>query len=743
MNHVSRRTVCAGIGALTVRFASSGSQALAQVVEGAAPDSFVKSPHLDGWISIAADNSVTVFTGKAELGQGILTALTQIAAEELDVDVGSVKIISADTSRGPDEGYTYGSQSIEQSGTSLRTAGAQARAILLGAAAARLRADVGSLVVESGVVKSPGGAQVSYGALISSRPDLLRHDIDHAVRPKPVDQYKIVGRPVPRVDLPDKIMAKPGYVQNMRLPGMVFGRVVRPPRAGAKLLSFDEAAARQMPGVVAVVREGSFLAVAATREEQAISAMRSIKASANWSDDGPHLPNDNELPDALRHFAKKDRVIDERGQGGTPPAVERWVEASYSRPYLSQGAIGPSCAVAQFVDGHMTVWSHTQGAYPLRGDLATVLALPVEKVDVIHVAGSGCYGHNGADDVALDAALLARGLAGQPVKLQWMRDDEFAWAPASPAMAMHVRAGLSRDGKIVDWDYELWSNSHATRPGQPGGINLLASWYFNKPFHVTPPLEIPQPFGNGDRNSIPVYDLPRRRIVYHLLTEMPLRTSSLRTLGGHGNMFAIECFMDELAEAAGKDPVEFRLSHLSDPRGRAVIEAAAKRANWQPNTRSDGRFGRGFAYARYKNISTYAAVAVDVEFDRSNGTIRILKAVSAVDAGRIINPDGVINQSEGGIVQGLSWALKEQLKFDDRAITSVDWMGYPIITFDEVPPIEVILLDQPNRPSLGAGEGTVGPASAALANAVSHAVGKRIRDLPLTPERIKKQLANG
>jgi nicotinate dehydrogenase subunit B len=321
-----------------------------------------------------------------------------------------------------------------------------------------------------------------------------------------------------------------------------------------------------------------------------------------------------------------------------------------------------------------------------------------------------------------------------------MRDDEFGWSPASPAMAMHVRAGLSQDGKIVDWDYELWSNSHATRPGQPGGINLLASWYIERPFHVSPPLEIPQPYGNGDRNSIPVYDLPRRRVVNHLLTEMPLRTSSLRTLGGHGNMFAIECFMDELAAAAGKDPVEFRLAHLTDPRGRAVIEAAAERAQWQPNSRSDGRRGRGFAYARYKNISTYAAVVVDIELDRSNGAIRILHATSAVDAGHIINPDGIISQSEGGIVQGLSWALKEQLTFNDRAVTSLDWAGYPIMTFDEVPPIEVVLLDQPNQPSLGAGEGTVGPASAALTNAAAHALGKRVRDLPLTSQRILQQL---
>jgi nicotinate dehydrogenase subunit B len=740
MPEMSRRAFGGGFGAVIATFSLGQIPSLAQTIEGPPPDSFAKSPHLDGWIRIAADNTITVFTGKAELGQGILTALTQIAAEELDVDVGSIRIISADTTQGPDEGYTYGSQSIEQSGAALRAASAQARAVLLGAAAAKLKVEASSLAVESGVVKAPNGAKVTYGELASSDSNLLKRDITRLVRAKPADEYKIVGRSVPRIDLPDKITAKPSYVQDLRLPGMVFGRVVRPPHPGAKLLSFDEPAARQLPGIVAVVRDGSFLAVAAAREEQAIAAMRSVKAGAQWSDDGNRLPTDAALPEALKKFASEDRIVDDRGRSGPPPQVARWVEASYSRPYLSQAAVGPCCAVAQFLDGHMTVWSHTQGAFPLRGDLAKVLDLPIEKVDVIHVPGSGCYGHNGADDAALDAALLARALAGRPVKLQWMRDDEFGWSPASPAMAMHVRAGLSQDGKIVEWDYELWSNSHATRPGQPGGVNLLASWYLERPFHVSPPLEIPQPYGNGDRNSVPVYDLPRRRVVNHLLTEMPLRTSSLRTLGGHGNMFAIECFMDELAAAVGKDPVEFRLAHLSDLRARAVIEAAAERAKWQPNSRSDGRRGRGFAYARYKNISTYAAVVVDIELDRSNGTIRILHATSAVDAGHVINPDGIISQSEGGIVQGLSWALKERLTFNDRAVTSLDWAGYPIMTFDEVPPIDVVLLDQPNQPSLGAGEGTVGPASAALTNAVAHALGTRVRDLPLTPQRILQQL---
>ena len=727
---ISRRTFGVGLGALVATFPLKPRGTSAQVAKG----------RLEGWIRVASDNTVTVFTGKAELGQGILTALAQIAAEELDVDVAAIRMVSADTNRGPDESYTYGSQSVEQSGSALRTASAQARAVLVAAAAARLNVDVGELAVESGIVKTRDGRQVSYGVLAASNPALLRAEVSAAARPKNARDHKIVGTSVLRIDLPNKIMAEPSYVQDMRLPGMVYGRAIRPPQAGAKLLSFDEAAARKLPGVVAVVREGSFLAVAATREEQAIAATQSIKGHTRWSDDGPRLPNGSDLPNVLKAFAREDIVVDGRGYDGTPPQVKQWVEASYSRPYLSHAAIGPSCAVAQFVDGQMTVWSHTQGAFPLRGDLARVLELPIDKVDVIHTPGAGCYGHNGADDAALDAALLARGLSGRPVKLQWMRDDELVWSPASPAMAMHARAGLSAEGQIVDWTYELWSNTHAKRPGQAGGVNLLASWYLDKPFHMTPPEKIPQPYGNGDRNAVPVYDIPRRHIVNHLLTEMPLRTSSLRTLGGHGNIFAIECFMDELAAAAGKDPVEFRLMHVSDFRARAVIEAAAKRAKWIPNHRSDGRTGRGFAYTRYKNISTYAAVAIDIELARASGAIRLLQATAAVDVGQVVNPDGVISQSEGGIVQGLSWALKEQLTFDRETVTSRDWSGYPIMTFDEVPPIDIVLIDQPEEPSIGAGEGTVGPASAALANALRHVIGKPVRNLPLTRERVLQTL---
>jgi nicotinate dehydrogenase subunit B len=681
-----------------------------------------------------------VYTGKAELGQGILTALAQIAAEEMDVRVEQIRMVSASTAGSPDEGYTFGSQSIEQSGSALRAAGAQARSLLVAAAADHLKVDTKTLTVAQGVVRASDGRSVTYGEIARDGPALLKRDVSHLVPPKATDAHTIVGKSVPRIDLPDKMMGRAVFLQDMRLPRMVFGRVVRPPSPGASLEAVDERRVRSMPGVLAVVRISSFLGVVAEREEQAIAAMNALRKLARWTPSDVLLPDENRLPQALKSFASDDAVIKEAGTPPAPGAVAQWVEAAYSRPYLSHASIGPSCAVASLSDGRLTVWSHSQGIFPLRGDMAAALGLPAQNIDVIHVQAAGCYGHNGADDAAFDAALLARAVPGRPVKLQWTRQDEFAWSPIGPAMLMQAKAGLSADGKIVDWNYELWSNTHATRPGQPGGINLLGAWYVGEKHHVSPPLKIPQPFGNGDRNAVPLYEFPRQRIVHHLLTEMPLRTGSLRTLGGHGNIYAIECFMDELALAARADPVAFRLAHLPDPRGQAVLQAAANAAGWKRGEPSDGQHGRGIAYARYKNISAHVAVVVDIELDRASGKITLKRAVAAIDVGQVINPDGVINQCEGGIVQGLSWALKERMRFDRQAITSVDWSGYPIMTFEEVPPIEVVIVNRPNDPCLGAGEATVGPASAALANALAHAAGKRVRDLPLTPERVKELL---
>jgi CO/xanthine dehydrogenase Mo-binding subunit len=686
------------------------------------------------------DETVTIFTGKAELGQGILTALAQIAAEELDVGFEKIRMVGADTSRGPDEQYTFGSQSVEQSGSAIRAASAEARGILLAAASRRFGVRPEDLQIKAGVITAPDGKHGTFWEVASADSDLLKGDITATAVPKKPSDYSIVGKSVNRIDLPGKLTGAPSYVQDMRLPGMVFARVVRPPRYGAKLVSLNEAAVRSLPGVVAVVRDGNFLAVAAKREEQAVAARNALATAARWSDDAVSLPDIADLRAELQRLRAETIVVGTAGQSEPVPDQVRRVSAEYSRSYLSHGSIGPSCAVAWLKDGHMTVWSHTQGAFPLRGDLAKVLGVSNAEVDVVHIPGAGCYGHNGADDVALDAALVARAVADAPVKLQWMRDDEFAWAPFGPAMAMRVEAGLASDGKIVDWSYDVWSNSHAMRPGQAGGVNLLAAWGLSTPFNKSQAPHIPQPFGDGDRNAVPSYELPRKEIRNHLLLDTPVRNGSFRTLGSHGNIFAIECFMDELADAAGSDPLAFRLSHLRDPRARAVLQAAADKAGWTPGNKGDGRNGRGIAFCRYKSIGMYAAVVVDVEIDRETGVVKVPRVMMAADIGRVVNPDGAKNQLEGGIVQAISLTLKEQVAFDRREITSRDWSGYPILTFGEVPSIEIILMDR-SDPSLGAGEGSLPPTSAALANAFAHATGRRMRELPMTPERVKASLS--
>jgi CO/xanthine dehydrogenase Mo-binding subunit len=736
---LSRRHVTQSLGVVLATFALPSPLAFGQAPANV-PFSLRNNRRLEGWLRLEADETVTVFTGKAELGQGILTALAQIAAEELDVGFDKIRMVSADTSRGPDEQYTFGSQSVEQSGGAIRAAGAEARGILLAAATRRFGVSTEELQVKNGTIVAPDGRRATFWELAKEGAGLLKGDIAFATAPKKPSDYAIVGKSINRIDLPGKLTGAPSYIQDMRLPGMVFARVVRPPRYGARLLACDEAAVRALPGVITVIRDGNFLAVAAGREEQAIAARNALASVARWSDDAVALPDMARLGNELQELRAETIVVGTAGQWEPVSGQVKRVSAEYARAYVSHAAIGPSCAVAWLKDGRMTVWSHTQGAFPLRGDLAKVLGLQNGEVNVVHMPGAGCYGHNGADDVALDAALVARAIPGAPVKLQWMRDDEFAWSPFGPGMAMKVEAALGSDGKIVDWSYDVWSNSHAMRPGQAGGVNLLAAWDLKTPFVKSPAPHIPQPFGDGDRNAVPSYELPRKEIRNHLLLDAPVRNGSFRTLGSHGNIFAIESFMDELAEAAGSDPLAFRLAHLRDPRAQAVLRAAADKAGWTPGQKGDGRRGRGLAFCRYKSIGMYAAAVVDVEVDRNSGVIKVPRVVMAADIGLVVNPDGAKNQLEGGIVQAVSLALKEQVTFDRRQITSRDWSGYSVLAFPEVPSVEIVLM-QRSDPSLGAGEGSLPPTSAALANAFAHATGRRLRELPMTPERVKASLS--
>jgi nicotinate dehydrogenase subunit B len=729
----SRRQFTAGLGAIIVAFSLDPKFAVGQE---RLPGSLQTNRKLDGWIRINADGTATVFTGKVELGQGILTALKQIAAEELDLPLARIRMISGDTSQTPNEGQTAGSQSVENSGTALRMAGAEVRALLLDLAAKRLDVASDRLTAVDGVISAPDGRQIGYGGLVASL-DLNREATAKAT-PKPAASHKIVGKSIPRLDIPAKVTGGVAFVQDIRLPDTLHGRVIRPPRYGSKLDSVDEAAARAVPGVVAVVRDGSFLGVVAEREEQAIKARDALLKSAKWTL-GPELPDPARLFEVIKSLPSKDATIGVKE--GVAPADARTFEAFYTKPYMAHASIGPSCAVAAFKDDRMTVWTHSQGVFPLRAELVKTLKMPAAAIRCVHMEGSGCYGHNGADDVAVDAALLARAVPGRPVRLQWMRDDEFRWEPYGPAMVMHAKAALGGDGRIADWEYEVWSNSHATRPQSTDGTNVLAAWYLAEPQKMGPPTSPPQPAGGGDRNAIPLYDFPRQRVIHHFVQDMPIRVSALRTLGAYANVFALESFMDELAAAAGADPVAFRLAHMKDPRARAVIEAVAGKAGWTTGEKGNGTRGRGIGFAKYKNLACYVAVVAEIEVDRASGMVRVPQTWAAVDPGLIINPDGLTSQIEGGIVQSVSWTLKEEVRFDKNGILAHDWASYPILTMPEAPKVEVELINRPNERPLGAGEGSQGPAVAAVANAFANATGKRIRDLPLDPARVKAALA--
>jgi CO/xanthine dehydrogenase Mo-binding subunit len=515
----------------------------------------------------------------------------------------------------------------------------------------------------------------------------------------------------------------------MTLPGMLYGRIVRPPHNFAGLISLDDSKVKSMPGLTAIVRDGGFVGILAEREDVAIFAQRALRLTASWKEIDP-LPSD--VHAWLKEHAAEHRVISEKENAEAKSRVAKVLEASYTKPYISHASIGPSCAIARIEDGKLMVWSHSQGIFNLRRDLALALALREDTITVRHVEGAGCYGHNGADDAALDAALLARAAGGRPVQVQWMRDDEFAWAPCGPAMVLSLRAALDSRGDIVDWRHELWSNGHSSRPGRAHGPALAAAWHLAKPHERLSAINMPLPAGAADRNAIPIYDFQNQCVVNHYVHEMPVRTSALRSLGAYANVFAIESFMDELAQAAEIDPIAFRLRHLKDPRGRAVIEAAARRALWSNWKPVEGR-GHGIGFAKYKNLGAYCAAVAEVTIDHE---VRVNRLVLAVDVGLAINPDGVINQIEGGAIQSTSWTLKEQMKLDARGVTSLSWEDYPILKFSEVPVVEVELIDRPELPAVGAGEAAQGPTGAAIANAVAHALGLRVRDLPLTHERI-------
>ncbi len=697
------------------------------------PESLAANPVLGDWLRIKSDGVVQVRSGKVELGQGVLTALAQIAAEELDIDIARVQMIPAATDLSPDEGFTAGSRSIQSSGAALRQVCAEARAVYLDVAADKLAAAPDELEISDGEFNGPNGSATSYWELADD--SLLDRAATGEAEPKPESDYAVVGTDMARLDLPDKLTGRPRYLHDLALDGQVYARVVRPPSRGATLRDLDTGPTLALPGVITVVRDGEFLAVVAEREEVAVRAAERLRRDAGW-DQRPTLPDENDLPGYLVS-ARADTSVLASKEAVTTTESTRSHSARYHRPYLAHASIGPSAAAAvAHAGGSLEVWSHSQGVHVLRRELAAALGLAADRVVVRHVEGAGCYGHNGADDAAMDAALLAQAVPGRPVHVVWSRADELAWAPFGPAAVVEIAADCDDDGGVLGGRHEIWSGSYLGRPGTTPTTAFLAASDRAGGEPIRAGGEPPVEWGGGTgRNALPGYDFPAYRVTNHLLTEMPLRTSALRALGAFINVFAAESFMDELASAAGRDPVEFRLAHLSDARGRTVLQTAASMAGWTEFAARDpaGCAGRGIGYARYKNSAAYCAVVAEVE---AIDEVRVRRLAIAVDAGLVINPDGAANQIEGGAVQATSWTLKERVRFDRLNVTSDTWETYPILRFSEVPAIDVELVAPKGNPPLGIGECAQGPTAAAIANAVYDALGVRVRTLPLTAEQL-------
>jgi nicotinate dehydrogenase subunit B len=619
---------------------------------------------------------------------------------------------------------------------------------MLSEAHEELEAPLERLTVTDGVITDPvSGRSVSYWALYGGR--RFGGPVTGAIRPKGATAYKVVGHPQPRIDLAAKVLGQGVFVHDMELPGMVHGRIVRPPSYDARLLSVDQAAAEGRPGVLRVVRDGSFLGVIAEREEQAVAAAEALHASANWQNDTDLPPQETLIEHMLGQPQQAYLLVDGTPTPGpippieAPPGAAQTLSATYFRPYHSHASLGPSAAVGLLDGDKLTVWTHSQGVYPVRAMLAHALDMSPEDIRCVHVDGAGSFGHNGADDAALDAALLALAVPGRPVSLKWSRADENTWEPYGPATVIQLQGSLDADGRVIDWNHDVWGYTHVLRPRPHGPMNpLLAAWHLAEPFEPPQARPILSAQVGIHRNALPLYtfcqDVPERpRIVKHFLPDSPLRVSALRGLGSYANVFALESFVDEIAQAAGEDPVAFRLRYMAEDRARAVIEAAADKANWQPaaRPRGDGH-GRGFAFAQYKNRQVYMAAVVDLSVDRASGQVYLERAVVAADAGQVVNPEGLSSQIEGAFTQSASWTLKEKVTFDRHGVTSTDWNRYPILRFRESPEMEVVLLNRPGSPFLGVGEGAMGPAPAAIANAIYDAVGARMRTIPFAPERI-------
>jgi nicotinate dehydrogenase subunit B len=732
---VERRRFLKGVGALVVTFCLDRS--------GLADDA--QGPELDAWLSVDGTGRVTLLSGKVELGQGIVTAFAQIAAEELDVPFDSIMVVQGDTSKTPDQGITSASRSIATGGPQIRQAAAEARRALLERASKHLGVSIDELKVTDGVI-SDGTAKVSYAELIGDK--TFNRRIDGKAPVKPHANYKIVGKPIARIDIPEKVTGRFTYVQDVRLPGMLHGRVVRPPSIGASLIEVH-GFSRNRPDVQ-IVRKKDFLAVVAPTEWEAIEAAADLKAT--WSP-GPALQTSDDLAATLRAMPTADAVTKISGKLDDGfVAATRIVSATYLWPFQSHGSIGPSCAVADVrQDGTATIWSATQDIYMQREAVARLLKIPTGNVRIIYVEGSGCYGHNGSDDANGDAALLSQEV-GRPVRVQWMRHDEHAWAPRGAPLLVDLRAGLNAAGAVTAWDFQSWALTHSGRYrhyGKRVSGYLLASQLSGREIDVPLVVESGRIINTAAiSGTSPNYNFPHARTLVHGLptTEPhPLRPTEFRSVSALAAVFAVESFIDELAVAGGQDPLQFRISHLQDPRSIRALQEVARLSDWQPRSASKSRdhngrllSGRGVAQASY---NTYVAAVADVDVDSASGEIHVRRIYMAHDCGMIVNPDGLRSQIEGNLIQAASRSLLEEVKWDSAKVTSVDWSTYPILKFPAIPELRISLIDNPDTASSGAGEAATMPVGAAIANAVFDAVGARLRRGPFTPTRVKAAMA--
>jgi len=734
--HIDRREFLKTAGALVVGFSlhdAAGAKSLSLP-----PTKTVDKEAIDAWLSIGRDGRITVFTGKVDLGTGVKTALAQIAAEELDVPFERIEMVMGDTGTTPDQWLTGGALSISQGGSELRRAAASARAALVGRAAERLGTPAGDLVVSDGVVRARGNPSrmVAYSDLIG---DGFRIKVDPKIAVKKHTDYRIVGKSIPRVDIPAKVSGEYTYVHDFRLPGMLHARVVRPEIFGARVAAVDDSAARKVGGFVQTVRKGDFVAVLARNEWAAVKAARALKVT--WTG-GVALPEKRTVFETWRQrpIGKKES---NQKVGDAPAALAgaaKRLKASYEFAVQTHASIGPSCAVAEFKDRKLTLWSASQATHSMQDEVAAVTGLPRESIRLLYLDGSGCYGRNGHEDATADAALIAT-LTGKTVRVQWMRDDETARAPKSPPRAVDFEGGVDANGNIVSWNADFYIALNHIAAFKPLDFPLLAATEtgLSKPGNWV---------GFLFQNAAQPYASPNVRVDTHHVAETFFRSSHLRSPGRVENSFANEGFVDELAAAAGADPAEFRLKHLKDPRAEAVIRAAMKLAGWKtrvgPNPEAgSGNIarGRGIAYTRYSNTITYVAAVAEVEVNRDTGAVKVTRMCLGHDCGQMINPDGVANQVEGGVLQTVSRTLLEEVQWERDRVTSVDWASYPIMRFPDMPKVDIELIDRPGEPAWGVGEPAPVVVPAAIANAIFDATGARIRSVPMTPDKVKSALA--